>query len=351
MKLHEYVYGLFDHIDYTFVEGIFPICLRKQTYNLQSRKVVKLREIVFSQYEDSAEFYSSIKKTCKWFINSIPSEKSLLLYYDYFEEILKKHTGDSESAENNIRHLISENYFCLLFQIDHQTDVEPLSFIKSIRNEKGIDKLLRIFLSVVRDFYNYHIYVRSPHIYVTDIHTRSTNGIFSVFCNDKNMPITNVHPIVSYYEPALEEDAEEKAKIHFQQNKNIPIEDLALARAQVYAERQHFTLSIIHAIIALEVVVPAFINRFLKDSGVSNDAVKDFNNKFGLSVRVKAFLKIILPKEVHKIIDDSSAAITLRNKILHEGLQDASLSDTQVTKLVRACMELNKTLKEYQIGK
>jgi len=171
--------------------------------------------------------------------------------------------------------------------------------------------------------------------------------MFSFFYNNDMSFSTVVRPILCYWEPKVKEGAQDKAAEHFRNSENIPIEKLAMARARVHAERQHHTLAIIHAVMALEVVVPEFINRFLKNNGVSEAVVDDFNHKFGLSVRVKAFLKVILPKKSHGTIDNAGAAIKHRNKILHEGLQDASLSSVKVNKLVQSCDELINNIETY----
>ncbi|HUT35075.1 MAG TPA: hypothetical protein VNE39_16410 [Planctomycetota bacterium] len=229
---------------------------------------------------------------------------------------------------------------CLMITIEHHTDDDPMVYINSIRNEKGIDQARNTLLAVVREFHNYHILTQSPHIYVSDIHCRNTDGMFAYFRDEQGSFGTRVRPMVSYWTPKAAPDAQDTAEAFFGGTGVIPIEELSIARARVYAERQHLSLAIIHAVMALEVVVPAFINKHLVTKGVSKSAVQDFNSKFGLSVRVKAILKTILPKSKHTMIDTAGQAIGYRNRILHEGLLESSLSSVAVNVLVEACHKL-----------
>ena len=170
--------------------------------------------------------------------------------------------------------------------------------------------------------------------------------MFAYFANDTGKVLTEVRPILSFWTPKEPSHAAEDAEAFFQRGGNIPIEDLSLARALVYEECQHFSLAIIHAVIALEVVVPSFTNSFFALNGVSQSAIDDFNKKFGLSVRVKALLKTVLPRTTHPIIDSAGQAINYRNKILHEGLSEASLNSVDVHKMIFACKELVETIRK-----
>jgi hypothetical protein len=81
---------------------------------------------------------------------------------------------------------------------------------------------------------------------------------------------------------------------------------------------------------------------------VSKSAVNDFDSKFGLSVRVKAMLKLILPSKHYATIDRAAEAIRHRNKIMHEGWTDANLDQSKTEDLVKACSELVHIIKRYR---
>jgi len=66
-----------------------------------------------------------------------------------------------------------------------------------------------------------------------------------------------------------------------------------------------------------------------------------------LSVRVKAILKIILPKSYHKYLRNVGVAISYRNKIMHEGKTNNYFKGINVEELVYDCEEFIKMLKRY----
>ena len=186
MKLYEYVYGLFDDVDYTFVEGTFPISIGEHTYDVTCHEVVQLRKKQFSLFPGLSDVYSRFEAKCKPFSNSLPMmEESLLLHRTFFEKQIKTYQKKQESLADQIYCLVKP-VLCLRIQITHDVDGDPMDFITSLRDDNGIEEIRQIFLSVVREFHNYHIVMRSPHIYVTDIHCRSTDGMFSFFLHKRH---------------------------------------------------------------------------------------------------------------------------------------------------------------------
>lgn len=346
MKLFECIYGFFDPLDCNFVEGSFQIKIKNKPYNLVSREVVKLDQHVFEQFDELTEYYHEFNEKIKESRDSIPSERYIVVTNNYYKKHLTELSIQNPYLEKKIRYLIKRRY-CLEIRIDHQCEGDPFEYINNVRDIDGIKVVKGIFLSIVREFNNYHILIKAPHIYLADIHFRSTDGIFSYFCSEEGRCITKVRPIMSWWTPKLEGDAEEKAREFFKKGEPAPIEDMLMARALVYAEQQQLSLAIIHAVMTLEVLVPEFINTYLKTKGVSKSTIDDFNRKFGLSVRVKAMLKVILPKNNHSTIDLAGQAVKCRNDILHTGLSDLSLSSAKVKELVHACELLMGVIKEY----
>jgi hypothetical protein len=344
MILHEYIYGLFDLMDYTFVEGSYPIPIGSHTYILVSRRVVRLRKRDFDKFAELSTLYSDLEKRAERSGNAIPCAASLLIREDYFKKYLKKLSRTDTLLEQKI-YSLSQMFTCLMIHLDHTVEGNPMDYINSVRDDKGIDNARNTLLIAVREFHNYHILTRAPYVYVTDVHCRNIDGMFAYFESDKKDFATQARPLVSYWTPKMARNSRKRAEAFFHNHTAPPIEDLSLARARVYAECQHLSLAIIHAVIALEVVVPKFINQFFAVKGVNKSGIEDFDNKFGLSVRVKAILKIILPRNNHSIIDTAGQAIKYRNDILHEGLSESSLKSVDVNDLVEACAKLTQIIK------
>lgn len=345
MKLYEYIYGLFDKSDYSFITGSYPIRIGHHVYPLDCQDVMRLSKHQCDLFPELSTIYASIDKATDGSGDVVPCIKSLLINENYFTEYINKLLRTNDSLVQKL-HSLTTRYTCIRIRIDHETNADPFDYMNSVRNVDGIDQARMALLLAVREFHNFHILTMAPYVYVTDVHCRNIDGMFAYFADDTGKVLTEVRPILSFWTPKEPPNAAKEAEDFFRRGGDIPIEDLSLSRALVYEECRHFSLAIIHAVIALEVVVPAFTNKFFALNGVSKSAIEDFNNKFGLSVRVKALLKTILPKTTHPIIDAAGQAISQRNKILHKGISESSLNSGDIHKMIYACKKLVEIIRK-----
>ena len=343
-KLYENIYGLFDYGSCTFAEGSFNISINQKKYKVTSLKVVQVDREIFDLFNELPTELLKLKSIEKNDELVVPNPNYVITTMDYFdEEVLKK------TRENNRKIIskLSKRYHCVIVRIDHFSEFDDdLEFINKNRNKDGIEEGKEIYLKVVREFHNYHIVNDAPFHYMSDIHYRNIDGIFSYFSNSDENRITNVKAYSDYWTPKHKDGFQERAETFFNNGLSVPIEDLLISKALVYSEQNHFSLAIIHAVMSLEVVVPKLTNQFLKKNYVDKHAIKDFDNKFGLSVRVKAFMKVIFPKEVHEIIDSVGETISIRNKIMHSNLSEQILTSQKTDELVKSCYVLKGLISE-----
>jgi hypothetical protein len=345
MNLTEYVCALFDHVDFTFLEGTFEIHLDGKVHELTSETAVQASRSSISGFPEVQTFFSKLEAEATAHRASIPNDHYILVQDRFHSQFLQ----DQEiplDLSHKVRALTRQRY-ALTLAVPHSTDLDPMDYIRSVRDDVGVENVRTLYLNVVRAFQDYHIITQAPHIYVPDPHCRNAQGIFSRFEEVGGSFTTNTRAISDYWTPKPPDDAAEQAVTFFRQGTTVPIEDLLRAKALVYVERQNLSFGIIHAVMALEVVVPDLVNNVLKAHGVSSAAVEDFDNKFGLSVRVKAMLKLILPQEHHNTIDKAAEAIRYRNRIMHKGWHDARLPGS-TGELVKACSELINIIRKYR---
>jgi len=345
MRLFEYIYAFFDIMDSSFIEGKFTLFINRKPYELMSRDVVILDKHDFEVFDELIPYYEYLSKKSIDNVDSVPSTKSTIVTLKYFKNHLARYKGLDDKAKAKIK-ILSKRSHCIEVKIGHDLDGDPFAYFNTVRDRNGLEIGKNIFLNLVRQFNDYHILSKAPYVYLTDIHFRTTDGMFCYIGSESTRRISNVQPVLSFWTPKFEIKAKDKAQDYFKKD-TFPIEDMLMAKALVYAEQQHLSFAIIHSVMTLEVVVPKLIDTYLTSKGVTRSTVQDFNKKFGLSVRVKAFLKLILPKSNHHIIDTVGQAVKIRNDILHKGLQDPALTVENVKSLVDSCQSLKIIVEKY----
>jgi hypothetical protein len=112
-------------------------------------------------------------------------------------------------------------------------------------------------------------------------------------------------------------------------NEPIPISDLLLLDAKHFMKIGDYRRTVIGVIVAIEPCIKTFSNQKLAKIKVSKKHRKDFFHTVTLSPQIKGLLKLLIKPEDfdHLIINDLAEINNLRNKIIHEGFVDVSVSD------------------------
>lgn len=342
MKLREYTCGLFPYFDYHFPEGDFKVPYSNKKFDVQIRRVSFLDKTLFEINSDLLDFYSIVLKaaiSCNKKIE-YDEDRGILIYEEIFKDTIKSFTKSNDKLKTIIYRL-SKTYFHLSIRMDHDiNNQDPLTYINEIRDEEGVEKVKKKFFKISRKLHEIVMISRSPYTNTVEVNFINLKGVYGYFCNEKNESITQANKFgFSFWEPQspnLKEFIDE----FLISNDNIPITQLLISKSKVYWRLGNYSMAIVHIVIALDKTVPQFLNTYLKHKGVDKSSIEDFNNKFGLSVRVKALLKMVLPKEFHNLLSNVGSAIKLRNKIIHEGLNDEILESVDIEKIIDDCTEL-----------
>lgn len=350
MKIKEHIFGLFPTKAYSFPLGNYNInsgSVKKIT--LSCLRIMFLEENKFKINEELLQFYNQFIHLEEDYIKRFPVQErenfnSIIIEKDYFETVLEDNFKENKEFKENI-HRLASHYFhlslCLEHEFEKSEQINAIDFIKNLRNDDGIKKAKKLFFNAVNRFQDYVLILRSPYVDVLDSNFTNIHHISIYFLDLDGNRITEVYPVLfHFYSPKNEVNAPLKVQEFFDKEKDVPIENLFMAKAKVFIRLHNYYLAIIHAVIALEIVVPRFINSYLKSKDVDKDTIKDFDNKFGLSVRVKAMLKVILPKNMHSTITDVGTIIKYRNQIMHEAKTNAFFENVKVEDLILNCEKL-----------
>ncbi len=342
MDLHENIFGLFDYYAYSFPDGKFPsIINNEQEILITSCSVVILDEMLFKLNDNLYDFFKEIKNHPQYKKNSYPFiDEKIIIKRDLFLSITK--AIDKEKVRIIFK-LVDFEYLVNIKLIHKNVDEIPINYINKIRNEEGMNKIKKLYFNEIRKFYDLICVIQSPYINSLEINHIKSDGIYSYFQDEIGEVITKVR--VYKYDCWMPRLDNLKDKIVNKMNKSdeIPLQDFFIARSKVNLRHENYTMALLDAVISLEIVVPKIVNLFLQKKGASKETINDFDHKFGLSVRVKAILKVILPETTHVIIDKVGQAISLRNKIMHEGLTNDKLDKSiKIQELIESCEKLER---------
>ena len=348
MTIIEYICGLFPSRDYSFPEGDFNISSANKKYTIQSMLVVRLDKRLFGITEELKRFYSLLINKSKKFISRLEyhDDLGILISERFFRKNLDEYCKEKEDLRVIILRLCEECY-SINIRVMHEfnnKEMAVLDYINKIRDTEGDERIKKIFFQVVRRFHEIVMISRAPYAALIEVNFLYLNGVYGYFCDDKNMILTKVkmHKF-DYWEPKIT-GLNSFVKKHLNKNAGVPLSQLLVAKAKIYYRLNNYSMSIIHIVIALDIIVSSYLNNVLKGHGVNSDAVEDFHNKFGLSVRVKALLKLVLPRKQHHLLKNAGIAISHRNKIIHEGKSDEALENSNIEKIINDCAELINVL-------
>ncbi len=352
MILIEHICGLFPYSDFTYPEGEYSFNIANKQYTLFCTRVVRLERIHFVIRKDLNSFFTKIENNSRMIVSKLayPHESGILLSLEYFNKAIKKFCKEDKQLEKYLKS-IGEVHYCLRVEDRHVFDdsqISPNDYIDRVIKAEEHIKLKVAYFTIIRKFHEYLMILRAPYIKIIDVNYFFIEGLFGFFCSENHKQFSKPQIYrFDFYQP-IAQKFQKNVKRFFQDNSEIPTEDLLIAKAKTYLHLNNASMAIINIVIALDMIVPRFINMYLKDMGVDKDSIEDFNNKFGLSVRVKAILKILLPINNHGLINNVGVAIKFRNKIIHDGKTDDFLAGHNIGRIIQDCIELIDVIKKIE---
>lgn len=241
MIINENIYGLFPFTDFTYPEGEYNFTITNKKYKLFCTRVVVLQKIHFLIRNDLTEFYEKIDKNSRLIVSKLPfvEEMGILLTYNYFNTIKKRFCKGDKELEKYISSTCTL-HFCLRVTYEHIIDDHmPISdCISEINEKKEHDKLESAYFIIIRKFHEYLMVLRSPYIKIIDVNYLYMKGLFSFLCTNEKVKLTNtvVH-CFDYFEPTAQK-LQKQVMNHFNNNTEMPIEDLLISKSKIWFECQ-----------------------------------------------------------------------------------------------------------------
>lgn len=121
----------------------------------------------------------------------------------------------------------------------------------------------------------------------------------------------------------LDDHVHKELRDFLKSGKQIEIQERLLCNSKNHLATEEYPLALIEAVSALDIVLSAFIRREGSTAGIGKKAVERFTHNVGVSGQVKVVLRLLTKAEKQlpdEIYSDCEGAITLRNKVVHEGL-------------------------------
>jgi hypothetical protein len=118
-----------------------------------------------------------------------------------------------------------------------------------------------------------------------------------------------------------------------EKGEQLDICDSLLLRAKEFFINESYSFALLESVIALEITMSNFIRFKTEKIGIKDGTkVDEFIKDVSFKDRIDIVLKILtegLPPVDEDILSKSKGAITLRNKIVHEGLREISKKDAE----------------------
>jgi len=127
------------------------------------------------------------------------------------------------------------------------------------------------------------------------------------------------------------------------QGRQIEIQELLLCNSKNHLLAEEYPLVLIEAVSALEIVLSNFIRKESKIADIGPEALKKFIHDVGVSGEAKVVLRLLTRGKAQlddDVYEDCEGAITLRNKVIHEGFLQLDPADikrrlTSIEKMLR----------------
>ncbi|MCJ7631904.1 hypothetical protein MUP77_05840 [Candidatus Bathyarchaeota archaeon] len=107
--------------------------------------------------------------------------------------------------------------------------------------------------------------------------------------------------------------------------------DEVLLQARSFFEQENYRMTIVEAVIALEIVLSSIIRRVATEKGVQEDNLENFFKDVGLVGMLEVVLKLLISEALpsKEIISGCKGANTIRNGIIHKARLSVSERDAQ----------------------
>jgi len=128
----------------------------------------------------------------------------------------------------------------------------------------------------------------------------------------------------------LDDHIHKKIRDFLKSGQQIEIHTRLLCNSKNHLAVEEYHLALIEAVSALDIILSAFIRKEGSIRVISKKAIENFIHDVGVSGRVKVVLKLLTTGEdqlSNAVYSDCEGAITLRNKVIHQGLLKLNPTD------------------------
>ena len=119
---------------------------------------------------------------------------------------------------------------------------------------------------------------------------------------------------------------------HLSGEEKLSLSENLILNAMNAALREDYRGATLEAVMALEVSLSEFIRRQGNAKGIQQDRIERFIVEVGLTANLEVVLRMLVPSSNlpdSMVLADCKGAITVRNDILHRGLEDVPAGETE----------------------
>lgn len=204
-----------------------------------------------------------------------------------------------------------------------------------ILTEKVFDdsqKAKEFALKIINTFLKLYRYYDKASVHLVDLNLEDLFG-FSYWYEKRGTFEVSLAGGITPTNPLLNFQISNEIDNALSNNFVLPFWEELLMNSEQYIYQINFRHSILESVIALELVVSAFIARKCKEKSISDNDAKEFIKKVGIDGNIKTTVKLLINDELPSdvIFESCKAGINIRNKIVHRGKKDVNINEAEET--------------------
>jgi len=185
-------------------------------------------------------------------------------------------------------------------------------------------------LQIINNFVKKYRYFDEDAIHMVSLSREDLFGL-DVLSNGKGIISIPLGGGIKTVNPLLNHEISNNIEQLITEKKDIPFYEELLLNAKQYIYQTDYRHSILESVIALELVLYAFIKKKCLEKSISEVEASKYIKDIGITGSMEFVLKLLLNETLpeEEILQKCKGNITIRNKIVHEGRKNVSEREAQ----------------------